>query len=252
VPYAILAVVYVAVGSAAFTQSLGRGHASLKTSDIEHAWYFLRQAAVPVETPVDTTVVWLQRAAAVCLLAALPIAVALRRWLFASLLLAFFLSLVPYSLFNLGLSPRLLYFPSALFALAVGAAAIEFVDLPLRVPRAVRQQLLVPACVAFALAACVIGARRAERWVERGPDVYNAWIDELRATYPELPAGGTLFVANTPGVLAIFDGFTLPSALSYRYGTNSPARVIVIQAADIPKVRFITGEADRIFVHVDP
>ncbi len=251
-PYAILAAIYLAVASAGFTQSLGRGHTSLKPGDIEHAWYLFRQAAIPVDHPANTALAWVQRAAAVCLLAALPVAVALRRWLDASLLVGFFLSLVPYSLFNLSLSPRLFYFPAALFALAMGAAAAEFVDVRLRLPREVRQQALAVACVAVTIAACVTGNRRVERWVEQGPDVYNAWLDELRATYPELPAGGTLFVANTPGVLAIFDGFTLPSALSYRYGPNSPARVIVIQEADIPKVRFITGEADRIFVYNGP
>jgi hypothetical protein len=129
-PYAVLAAIYVAVASAGFTQSLGRGHTSLKTSDVEHAWYFLRQAMVPTDNPANTAVAWVQRSAAACLLAALPIAVAFRRWLLASLLVGFLLSLVPYSLFNLGLSPRLFYFPSALFALASGAAATEFVDVP--------------------------------------------------------------------------------------------------------------------------
>ena len=69
------------------------------------------------------------------------------------------------------------------------------------------------------------------------------------ALYPELPEGGTLYCADVPLVLALFNDVNLVPTVSFYYPGVTARR---IAAEDVQEVRASLGPDDRIFVPVSP
>jgi hypothetical protein len=210
-------------------------------------WYYMKLGLSPFR---DSNVGWhvaASRAAGVVVLAAIPVALVSRRWLLFALLAAFVCSCLPYSAASVGVASRYFYFPSAFLAMALAVAGVELFD----VLRARSGSLALAAAGGCLLVALIgggyAGNERVEHWVRDAPDVSDAWVTQLRAQYPTLPAGGTLYTTNTPLALALFDSYDLPPTVQYYY--PQLATVIRVDPGHLPVVERSLAPNDRIFVY---
>ena len=164
-PYVVLAAVYVAMRTRAFTQPMSVNAVfELSSSTPGQAWYYLKLGLFPFS---DSTSAWhsvLERAGGALLIAAFPLAVLLRRWVLAAVLLAFYVSVLPYSGLVLGVVPRYFYGPSAFLAIAVGVACGEAFAAMKRVPAAVAQGVVVAGCAVVVSAGAYVGNGRVTAW----------------------------------------------------------------------------------------
>lgn len=246
-PFAAVGVAYLLLRTRFFTEPAANG----STWDLgEHtpgqSWYYVKVTALPLEPGAAGIGHWLQIGAGVMALAALPALLGLRRWLPAALVAGFLFAIVPYAPLTLTVSPRYVYFPAAFFALAAAAALCEVSD---RVRPHIHTRARWPG-VAGGLAVVLVAGTastydRVEEWSESGPEVHQAWAAELRATYVSLPEGGTLYCANTPLILAIFDSALLGPTVGYYYPGVGAER---FDYADLARVQAGLGRDDRIFV----
>jgi hypothetical protein len=210
-------------------------------------WYYVKLGLSPFR---DSDVGWhvaVSRAAGVVVLVAIPLALITRRWLPAALLVAFVTSCVPYSAATLGVSSRYFYFPSAFLALALGVVGVELFD----ALRARSGGVAMAGAAGCLLAALVIGGYagndRVGHWVRDAPDVSDAWVTQLRAEYPTMPAGGTLYTSNTPLSIALFDSYDLPPTVQYYY--PQVTTVIRVDGGHLPVVERSLLPNDRVFVY---
>ena len=104
-----------------------------------------------------------------------------------------------------------------------------------------------PEVVALVLAVGIYAVwDRNANWVDIGPERQQTWVDELRAEYPALPAGGTLYCVNIPLDLAVFDAANLEPTLRWYYPEVGHA-VWAPEQANIPPL----GPDDRVFIAGD-
>lgn len=214
----------------------------------DHWWYFLKTAFLPFRDPVLGWRIHAQEAAGVVTLVALPVLLALRRWRYFALLLAFVLSVVPSSAATLGVGQRYLYFSTPVLGLLLGLAVADArVWLEGRDRGALSRFVAAPEILVLVLG---LGAYvmwdRNEHWVDIGPERQQAWVDELRAEYPELPHGGTLYCVNVPLELALYDAANLAPVVRWYYPDVRHAAWAPDPAA-IPQL----GPNDRIFIAGD-
>lgn len=226
----------------------GGGHVIQFDADVPKVWWFyVKQALVPSVPDHGSPLFRIQQVAGVVVVAAPFVAALRRQWLAAALGFAFLASLVPYAMFDLGYGPRYFYFPGALFALFVAALAARLK----RPETEVVASMMLAGAASLGLAAyagvIVLGYRRTGEWVDTRPDVHERWVDQLQAEYPELPAGGGLFVVNTPFALAFFDAYILQPTVAYLYpGSDHPVYVISPEHLDYAKS--IMKPDDRLFI----
>lgn len=172
-----------------------------------------------------------------------------RRWLLFALFLAFGLSLAPFAPLAFGLDRRYFYFSAPFFALFVARAATEVAALLPR--RAVENKMVVvPAAGALAAVfALGIGManHRVQNWNTRNANPEQAWVDQLREVYPTLPASGTLYCVDTPLVLALFGGYSVPPTVKFLYPQVGDAKRI--ERTDLERVSKSLGPNDRIFIY---
>lgn len=209
-------------------------------------WYYVKVTAFPAGPGTTGLAHWLQAAAGAVVLGSLPVLLVLRRWLMSAMVVAFLMSALPYAPLTLAVSPRYVYFVAAFFALGLAVIMRELLD---HAALVVHPRLFWPGVALLSGAVLVAGSvsihRRTQEWIETGPAVHQAWVDELRATYPTLPEGGTLYCANTPLVLALFDNLILGPTVGYYYPGVSAAPFAY---GDLTAVRASLGPNDRIFV----
>jgi uncharacterized protein YneF (UPF0154 family) len=222
VPFVILGIVYLLVRTRFFT--IPAANSEVNAVDIHifhHAFGYLEFAFFPATGLTNAPTGWetaIEKIGAIVILLAIPIALVTKRWLLLALVVGFIVSVLPYSADVFGAQTRYFYFPSALFALAAGAATVEMCDvarraMPARVPLT---------AVGFLLLAGLIGVGyvanlQVRQWVNQNPKVNEAWVDQLRARYPTLPAGGTLYLGNAPFLLRIFGGYIEESTVHFYY-----------------------------------
>ncbi|MBK9344585.1 MAG: hypothetical protein IPN07_16470 [Dehalococcoidia bacterium] len=100
---------------------------------------------------------------------------------------------------------------------------------------------------AVAAVTAVTANHRVAGWVETHPEVNQAWVDQLLATYPELPEGGGLFVSKTPPTLNVLDAYILQPMVNYLYeGETHPVYWIQDQCH---RLRTLGDEAGRPLVY---
>ena len=217
VPYFALFVLYTLISTWFFTVR-SDSQLSLDRGTIEQGWFYVQQALFPT-TNGSLLVIRGQQLLGLVVLAVPLAALYTRRWMLLALWLGFFGSILPYAFFNVGYGPRYFYFPGAFLALALGGAAAELWPLASRFINADRLQLVATSgLVAGGLAVALIGARRADRWVEVNAEAQQAWIDELLRVHPEFPeGGGTLYVTNLPMPMAMFYGYVVQPTIQYLY-----------------------------------
>lgn len=211
----------------------------------EQSWYYIKVAALPL-TPGNGAVRGLQVLAGLFVLALLPFFIVRRRWLPAAIFIGFLFAVLPYAPLVLGVSPRYLYFPVAFLALALGAAGVELLDVGrARVSPAVfAGSFGIVGVVVFA-AGVVSTHERTADWVVRGPNVEQAWVEELRASYPVLASGSTLYCANVPLILALFEDANLQPVVQFYYPGVMAER---FELAELSRVQATLGPGDRIFI----
>ena len=108
------------------------------------------------------------------------------------------------------------------------------------------EQICVLGIGAVAAVTAVTANHRVAGWVETHPEVNQAWVDQLLATYPELPEGGGLFVSKTPPTLNVLDAYILQPMVNYLYeGETHP--VYWIQDQYIDYGRSVMKPDDRWF-----
>jgi hypothetical protein len=247
VPYVALAAVYVTVRTRGFTQPMSVNPVfQLSSSMPGQAWYYVKLGLFPFKDSSSGWHLALERTGGVLLIAAFPLALALRRWTVAAVLLAFYVSLLPYSGLTLGVVARYFYGPSALLGIAVGVATGEVLGAMRRVPVAFAQGVVVGACALLVAAAAYAGNSRVAAWVAENPDDNQAWVEQLQRKFPELPDGGTLYVANPPFILALFDGVTIQPTAGYYY--PHLGRVVLFDKRDFLAVEAKLGPNDRVYV----
>lgn len=93
----------------------------------------------------------------------------------------------------------------------------------------------------------MLGNDRVRDWAGRNPDSVQKWVDQLRATYPTLPAGGTLYCVDTPVMLALFGGYSVPPTVKYLYPQVGDAKYV--ERANLAAVGASLGPNDRIFIY---
>lgn len=246
VPYFALFLLYTLASTWFFTAP-GEQALSADAGAVRRYWFYVKQALAPADLDFAPFVL-VQRALGAVVLISPLIALATRRWLVLALILGFLASIVPYALFNVGYGPRYFYFPSAFLALALGAVAMELWPLVQRVPLVPNPRVVAAGAMAAAVVAVVaIGNNRVDRWVEQGPAQEQRWIDELLATYSELPNDGILYVTNVPFHMALLNGFVLEPTVSYLY-PGAPRRVQMFYRVNLEDVRPYIRPQDRLFV----
>lgn len=247
VPFVAVGIAYALLRTSFLTEPATSSEVwSLGRHVPEQTWYYVKVAALPLNHTGNGMARALQLLAGVFVLASLPAFIARRRWLPAALVIGFLFAVLPYAPLVLGVSPRYLYFPVAFLALAAGAAAVELLDfvrarLPLTV---VTGALGLIGIVVFAAGLRATHSRTAA-WVGQGPNVEQAWVDELRASYPALVSGSTLYCANVPLVLALFEDANLQPVVQFYYPGVLAKRFDV---ADLNRVQSALGPGDRIFI----
>lgn len=247
VPYVALAIAYLLANSWFFTVS-DEQQLSADLDAFRRTWFYVKQALLPTTYEGAALVARIQQALGLVVLVTPLVALAARRWLLVALSLGFLASLVPYGLFSVGFGPRYFYFPSAFFALALGAAAAELWPFVVRPGGERRVGALAATGVAvIAVGVAAVGLNRVDRWVDQGPAQEQRWIDDLRRVHPELPDGGTLYVTNVPFHMALLNGYVVEPTVAYLYpgGTH---KVQVFFRADLEDVRPWLEPDDRLFV----
>jgi hypothetical protein len=248
-PYIVLGVVYLVLKTRFFTIPLVNAHVShVDRNTPGKVWYYLKLGLFPFANDDAAWRVGLQRAGGALILATIPVAAAIRRPLLTVLLTTFALSVLPYAPLPLGVSSRYFYFPSAFLALALGGAAVDL--LGAAAPRMARFNPLYVTVGAVALllvAGTYIGNRRVHDWTGDGPAVHQAWVDQLRARYPTLPAGGALYTANTPFLLTLFDNAALIPTIRYYY--PQVAKIVPFDPAELSAIQAGLSPNDRIFIY---
>ena len=217
VPYFALFVLYTLVSTWFFTVR-SDSQLSFDRGAIEQGWFYVKQALLPT-TNGALLIVRAQQLLGLVVLAVPLVALYTRRWTLLAIWLGFFGSILPYAFFNVGYGPRYFYFPGAFLALALGATVAELWPLASRLVKADRLQLVATSgLVVGAIAVALMGARRADRWVEVNAEAQQAWIDELLRVHPEFPeGGGTLYVTNLPMPMAMFYGYVVQPTIQYLY-----------------------------------
>jgi hypothetical protein len=247
-PYAALMVAYYVLRTRLLTDPAVEPRGYRVGSEVpSEAWFYLKLALFPFGHHSET---WRDVVAAVggvIVLAAIPLAAWCRKWLLAALLLSLVVAVLPYSALILGVQARYFYVPSAFVALAAGTAGVMAVDVLRRVAAA---HWVAAAGVSLAVVATVVGVAvgrgRVNDWLAGDPAVQNSWVAQLRARYPTLPSGGTLYAVNTPLLLALFDNVLLAPTVSYYY--PQVAQTVRVDAQDVSAVQKKLGPNDRVFV----
>ena len=208
---------------------------------VDRWWYYIKNALLPFRDPVSGWKVSAQRASGIVLLGITMAALVRRNWKLSALLLGFILSVTPAAANLLGVGARYLYFSTPLLAIAAGLLAARGYELVREMSRA-RVPLLAGAAMAtlLALAAFSTGSRL-QNWDSAGPQTQQQWVDSLRAAYPTLPAGGTLYCANVPLALAIFDAANLEPVVQWFY--PQVAHAVLVGMPEAPPL----GPNDRYF-----
>lgn len=214
---------------------------------ITTGWFYVKQALFPAQS-LSRPLAALQQALAVVLVAVPFVALAKRQWLIAALGFGLLVSIVPYAVFGLGFGPRYFYYPSALLALLAGALVAALAPLLDRLPsRTPVLAIGVGALALFVLIGVGAGNRRVERWVRTTPDQQQAWVDQIRAQYPTLPADGGLFAVNPPFIMALLGGYIVGPTVTYYYpGANRP--IYIIGDEHIAYAQSIMKPDDRMFI----
>ena len=84
-------------------------------------------------------------------------------------------------------------------------------------------------------------------WVDDGPSSFDQFVSELRSEHPDVPSADTLYVANLPPHLALFDGFYLPHILDSIW-PHTDTDVEFVGIDDIEQRRATVGQNERLFV----
>lgn len=246
-PYVVAALAYLALRTHGFSQAVSEDPVfQLSTKMPERWWYYIKLALFPLGHSDGGWRLVLERVGGVAVIVALPVALLLRRWTLAAVLLAFMVSLVSYSGLKLGVSPRYFYGPSAFLAIALGIGVAEAMGAARRVPAAAMEAAVVAGCAVIVAAGAYAGHARVGTWADDGPATTQAWVDALQAKFPVVPAGGTLYVANPPLVLVLFGNVFLQPTVSYYYPDVGP--VVVFDEKEFPAVEAKAGPNDRVFV----
>ncbi len=206
--------------------------------------YLIRQGPTPFDTTAGGLKSLIGVGAGALTVAIFIGAVVTRRWLLVALVLGMFAAILPFGPFTLALNHRYFYFAAALQALALGVLVAEVAGVvqqrqwPARAPVA-----LAGVAVLGAALFMVDGNAGVRMFNKNSPEVHQAFVDDLRATYPELPAGGTLYVVDPPLNLALFDAYIIDVTVGLYY--PEVGEVEVVYSTDpLPEL----GPNDRMFI----
>jgi len=249
VPFALLLLLYLLVRTRALTEPLSDDPLyRWDTTAIEQWWWYVKVSVFPIERGAPAPAEWLARVVATITLASLAFAAWRRQWLVVALLVGFLVSLVPYAPLRLAALERYVYFPVAFLALAVGAAAGPVLQ---RMGNRTGDRLGVSSALCgFMLLLGLFAASGRDRIVgwereEIGPQ--QAWVQALRAAYSELPDGGTLYCADVPLILAIYDAVLLQPTAQFWY--PGIARADRFEPNDLAALQQTLEPNDRIFIY---
>lgn len=248
VPYLLVCALYYLIRTKLFTEPAANPEVYKLGDQLPgHWWYFIKNAFLPFRTPVLGWREHAQEVAGVLLLATMALAFITRRWRYAALLLAICIAVAPSAAATLGVGQRYLYTTTPVIGLVIGLALADARErLQARGFQGMSATLVAPPLLAVALAAGVFIVRdRNDNWGD-GPRRQQAWVEELRAEYPHLPAGGILFCVSIPFELSLFDAANLGPVVRWYY-PDTAAAFWARDPAAIPPL----GPNDRIFVAGD-
>ena len=185
-------------------------------------WFYIKHALLPFRVGAAG---WKEPAlqfAGIVLLAIPLLALARRRWDILALSAGLLLSIVPYGATVLGIGQRYFYFSVPVLALMLGVIAAEAVAFVRNRSESTWGGARpawagVAALLVLSFAGAAVTFDRIVNWNSAGPDQHEAWIDGLRAEYPEMPAGGTLYASNVPFILSLFDGVMIEPTVRWYY-----------------------------------
>ena len=247
VPAFVIAAVVFVVSGRPFLSSTSLPRPAI--SDVAHNyWSQLQNGLTPLHNSGSFPPDGVRAAGAVALVATPVLLLMWRRWLPFALTMGFLASLLPYAVTQFGAGPRYFYLPCALLALALAAIVQEIVPLLSRVGPRRR-----PAAMAFSMLLVLAGVMiwygrpTVRAWVDEGPSAYDQFVSELRSEHPDLPSADTLYVANLPLHLALFDGYFLPPIIDSMW-PHTETHVEFVGIDDIEQRRALVGQNERLFV----
>lgn len=243
-PFAALAALYVVIRTRGFTEPL----ANREIFDWRgtHTWRNYRACLefllFPFREQLGGLAGWrhaLQQFSTPAVPLLVLTSAALRRWPPAILLGGALLSLFAVAPNQLGIGPRYLYFTIPWLALGLAILTADLLERFPRVPRALPAAAGVAAII---LAAVALNDRVAD-WTRWGPGEQQRWVDALRAEYPDLPPGTTVYAGgNVPGWLTVFGGVNLGPAVRWYY--PEAAGAVYVPPGEIPEL----GPGDVLFI----
>lgn len=242
-PFAALAVAYAVIRTRLFTEPL----ANREIFDWgSHAWRnyrtLLELLLFPFRERIEGLHGWrklLQELSSPVIPLLTLACILLGRWRPAVLLAGALISLLAVAPNLLGIGPRYLYFTVPWIALGLAILAADLLALlPLRL------RLAAPAVGILLLGFTTLATfDRVDEWTAWGPGEQQQWVDALRAAYPALPSGATVYcTGNVPGWLTLFDGVNLAPAVRWYYPEAAGAVYVP------PGIRPQLGPGDVLFV----
>ncbi len=239
VPFAVVAAGYYLVRTRLLSEPFS--NAAIYAFDDaypDRLWYYLQGALLPFRHGPSGWKDVAQDFAGIALLAIPVAALISRRWGLLALALGLLISILPLGATVLGVGLRYFYFSTPLLALLLGIVAAEVLD---RLGARVMPVALPAAAAALLLAGAVVTWSRMSHWDDTGPEAQQEWVEGLRAAYPTLPAGGTLYCANVPIILALFDSAMLEPTVRWYY--PGIGRAVRVEAGAAPPL----GPSDRYY-----
>jgi len=222
VPFVAVGAVYALIRTRLLTEPLANPEIYRFDSETPDRWWFyVKHALLPFRDGADGWRETAQAVAGVLLLATPVVALLGRRWSILALSSGLLLSIVPQGATVLGVGLRYFYFSTPVLGLLLGVAAADLGALASRSAASPRARAAAwaggAALGVLVVAGALVTKLRIDDWETGGPDQHQGWVDGLRAEYPELPAAGTLYCANVPIFLAIFDAVMLEPTVRWYY-----------------------------------
>ncbi len=215
-----------------------------------NAWAHLRRALLPVGSDAFAGAEALQTILGASLIVLFVVVVGLRWWTTAVLVGSFLVSVLAYAVVVGGDDARYFYFPAALLGLALASVASNVragLPAPVRQERGWLTATAVLIVAVVLIGGTALGRRDVHAWSRSFPEDYDEFVAQLRKEVGDPPPGTTIFVANLPIELALFDGFYLDVVTDVVW----PERDVNVQMVSLDALDRVVaeqGDSERVVV----
>ncbi len=242
--FVILVLAHAIIFAGIFGDEAGRPLWDVGSQGIERGWFYVRQAVLPTTTG-SAPVVAIQHFLGAAFVAIMAVAAIRREWAITALGIGLFIAIFPYAFYSLGFGPRYFYFPSAVFALVVGAIVPRAGSL-IPVPDRRWTQVAVAGLAVWVIAGTAVARGRVERWIEHHPEPTQTWVEGLEATHSDMPDDAGIWIVDPPLAIALLDAYIIPAIISYVY--HEEPQLYVISSEHLDYARSVQDPDDIFYI----